>query len=1350
MNASILLLAILWLGTSCTHFLQAQSSEKKGPQILGSNAEGYHFMVGFMQNELDYYQTSDGPFGGCDYGTVKQKIQMASRFATHVKVTGQGAWPIERDLAPFEVWTLPVDRYYECIDEGVFKKGIEIEATTPISVYCFSSRETTSDGYQALPINSWGTQYISANYYLDYYDPDPNEPKYNYCDTYPRGGELAVIAGFDSTQVTVVPNAYTRGGVARGSYYTKVLMKGEIFQVQDGGIIKGGSDLTGSMITSSKPVGLLSGHVRAAIPYTMTSRNHLIEMLPPRNTFGKRYMIAPFGGHQGGDVVRIIAGEAGGTSVTVQTATATTTYDLLNIGNFAQVILEETAVITANRRVLVTQYCQSQGIDPRNAGKPVPVVPFDPYMVVVTPEEQFVNGAVFQTLPEGSNSFGGKQFDHQHMTIIAEAKNFNTIELNGENLSSNPNLVTALIPNTTYRWATLELDPNKIHTLQGDALFGGYVYGIGNADSYGWPIGAGLRKFDIPDGNPPVLTAEKICGGYDIFVKDSGFFETGLSKVWLDTSESINTSFTPGSFISRGIEYAIGRVTLLDARSSGVARIIASDLDNNRDTIDVYLQNASPKFSRDSITFDNVLLNTTVSDIITISNPTAVDMLIDTLMLMRGQGFALDRTYIPFTLTPGAKIDVRVSFAGVERKTYYDSLLVVVNCEHYKTPLRATIPAPEISVHNLDFGSLRVGKQKCLTLTMRSIGGGPLRIDSLVLQGKNRGFLIPKNFTFPFTLESGRDTTLTVCFTPMGTYRHDDTIRIFNNSSRTGIATLTGVGIYPKLGIGPYDFGLLQVGDTACAEVPIINMGTDTAHLTGLELGTPKGFIPDQGVFPRDLAPGDTLWVPICFAPTEEGDYLSDIFPLNTDGLEDAMNQVRGLGYRLLATISGYDWKNRWVGTSHDTLVFVRNLGNEPITIDSIRITAGDIGDFNAEPLPAPVVLAKGDSIPVKVRFTPMLAGLRMAVISAVTSSRVVPQIDSVLQGFGLMALASDSLAFDTSLAYSCVQREGQVIIYNDGNTPLTISRIWFDATPAPAVLLNAPSPGYTIAVGQELTLDFTADLAGGSDVSGRFYWQFEELPDTFSQSFALKGEPQEFFISAMTPPSYSIGQSFDLLVTVDSAHWVGTPHTGLSLRVEFNPTVANFSPNAWQERIDTSTIAWVSSGRPVFEKPGVLLLNFVPRSGAVASLDSLTFPALPFWGYLGNSELDTFHITMSVAEQSCAPPTLATAPYQVDSLCGLNYRLIEIMGAPYVLKQNTPNPVRMRTSISFTLGMEAGTTLEVFSNDGKLVETLINQQLPAGDYTIPLNVREFPSGLYYYRLTSGPFSSIRHMLVTK
>jgi hypothetical protein len=1339
MNASILLLAILWLGTSCAHLLQAQTSEKKGPELLGSNAEGYHFMVGFMENEIT----------GCtEDANGSRYISIASRFESLVTVKFPGGGRIDTLLKPFQIFSVYISWQYENVGEGVEKNGIEIEATRPVSVYCYSSRSLTSDGYLALPISSWGTQYVTANYYVDHYQPNIQDTITNWaayqCAIYPRGGEFAVIAAYDSTVVTVIPRTRTAAGIPAGAFYIKTLRKGEIFQIQDGGYIRGGSDITGSTITSNYPVGVLSGHVRAAVPVQYESKDHLIEMLPPRNALGRRYMAIPLGGRKGGDLLRVISASVNPIQVTITTASGSTPYTIPNLGGFIEYNLEEPSVITAAGPVLAAQYARSNGVDPS--------AKFDPDMIILTPEEQFINSVIFQTLPNIDRN--RVQFDKHFVTIVGEKKDFASIELNGRQLITWPGLVTGDVPGVEYRWAIAELPDGKAHTIRGNALFGGYVYGIGDVDSYAWPIGSGLKKFfDLPpDIDAPVLKAEPFCGGYEVFVKDSGFYQVGLESngVWLDTNQSVNVRFDREADVSRGIEFALGRLTLIDPRMPGSARIWARDRDGNVGYIDVYIQNSAPKFSRDSITFDNVPLNATVSDVITITNPTTGDMLIDTLMLMRGQGFALDRNYIPFTLAAGAKIDVRVSFAGVERKIYYDSLLVVVNCEHYKTPLRATIPSPEISVHNLDFDSVRVGSQKCLTLTMRSIGGGPLRIDSLVLQGKNRGFLIPKNFTFPFTLESGHDTTLTVCFTPMGTYRHDDTIRIFNNSSRTGIATLTGVGIYPKLGIGPYDFGLLQVGDTGCAEVPIINMGTDTAHLTGLDLGTPAGFIPDKSKFPHDLAPGDTLMVPICFAPTDERPYLSDIFPLNTDGLEDAMNQVKGLGYRLLATISGYDWKNRWVGTSHDTIVFVRNLGNEPITIDSIRISAGDIGDFNAEPLPAPVVLLKGESIPVKVRFTPMLPGLRMAIISAVTSSRVVPQIDSVLQGFGLVALASDSLAFDTTLAYSCTQRDGQVIIYNEGNTALTISRIWFDATPSQAVLLNSPAPGYKIAVGQDLTLDFTADLAGGRDVSGRFYWQFEELPDTFSQSFALKGEAQKFFISGMTPPSFSIGQSFDLLISVDSAHWTGTPHAGVSLRVEFNSTIANFSPTAWQERIDTSEIGWVPSGRPVFEKPGVLLLNFVPRSGSVASLDNLTFPALPFWGYLGNSGLDTFRITMSVAEQSCAPPALATAPYQVDSLCGLNYRLIEIMGPPYNLKQNTPNPVRTRTSISFTLGMEAATTLEVFSNDGKLVETLINQQLPAGDYTIPLNVREFPSGLYYYRLTSGPFSSIRHMLVTK
>jgi hypothetical protein len=92
----------------------------------------------------------------------------------------------------------------------------------------------------------------------------------------------------------------------------------------------------------------------------------------------------------------------------------------------------------------------------------------------------------------------------------------------------------------------------------------------------------------------------------------------------------------------------------------------------------------------------------------------------------------------------------------------------------------------------------------------------------------------------------------------------------------------------------------------------------------------------------------------------------------------------------------------------------------------------------------------------------------------------------------------------------------------------------------------------------------------------------------------------------------------------------------------------------------------------------------------------------------------------------------------------------MEFTGPTYVLKQNNPNPVGSKTEISFALGMEAATTLELFGADGRRVGVLVDETLAAGEHSVTLDARDLSSGLYYYRLTSGPFSAIRHMLVTK
>ncbi|MEP7218806.1 MAG: IgGFc-binding protein, partial [Bacteroidota bacterium] len=471
--------------------------DKRGErrQLLGSNAEGTHFFVTFMQNETR----------ACGMAPYPQfRLSFASRFATTVTMTLPGGQVINYTLKPFQVQSyIDNDPTLECVGERVMHRAIELRSDKPISVYSYSSKLQTSDGYLALPVDSWGTEYVTANYPLDYYQFDPQSP----CSDEPRGGEFAILAAEDNTQVNVYPATLTLGN--NRAMFTRTLMRGDVLEVQDGGTLRGKSDITGSQIVANKPVGVLSGHVRAGIPIVQESKNHLVEMIPPRNELGKVYAVVPFGGRLGGDIVRVVSSDPSPTSVTFTTSTNSVTQVLSTLGSFAEFDLQDVSMITADRPVLVAQYSKSQLADPRNTSRKV-VASFDPYMVVITPQEQFVNGAIFQTMPDIDELYQNhQQYTTHYITLISERKGFETIMLDGAPLTGQPEFASGIIPNTNLMWASMRVGQGSAHVLAGDALFGGYVYGLGAFDAYGWPIGSGLRKFDVPDTKAPVLEAIK-------------------------------------------------------------------------------------------------------------------------------------------------------------------------------------------------------------------------------------------------------------------------------------------------------------------------------------------------------------------------------------------------------------------------------------------------------------------------------------------------------------------------------------------------------------------------------------------------------------------------------------------------------------------------------------------------------------------------------------------------------------------------------------------------------------------------------------------------------------------------
>jgi len=58
--------------------------------------------------------------------------------------------------------------------------------------------------------------------------------------------------------------------------------------------------------------------------------------------------------------------------------------------------------------------------------------------------------------------------------------------------------------------------------------------------------------------------------------------------------------------------------------------------------------------------------------------------------------------------------------------------------------------------------------------------------------------------------------------------------------------------------------------------------------------------------------------------------------------------------------------------------------------------------------------------------------------------------------------------------------------------------------------------------------------------------------------------------------------------------------------------------------------------------------------------------------------------------------------------------------------------------------------TLKVYNVLGSEVATLVNKEKLAGTYEVEFNASNLPSGIYFYRLKSGSFSSTKKLILLK
>lgn len=388
----------------------------------------------------------------CFFTPVSDKLIVAAATATTGTVTFNGvSTPFSVAASGETVITLD-PAVVLTTNDIVAPKAIHVTSQAPVSVYVVSENATSADGYLGLPTPGLGTNYYVMSYASSGY----------------TGSEFALAATQANTTVTITP-AVAAAGHPAGVSYTVALNAGDTYQLQNTGY----ADMTGSHVTSDKPIAVFGGHRCTDVPSGVGYCDYLVEELTDVSLWGKTFHTVPFSG-RARYTVRIMASQNGTTVASIPAGLVTGT---LNAGQYVELTLSGNAEFTASAPVQVAQYIRGYADDAAGKG--------DPSMVMVTPAEMSLNSATF-----GIHGLAGTT--GSYINIVTPTSALANLKL--DNTVVNGALFTPIGGASTYSVATLPVAPGA-HTLSGSSPFSALAYDFGipfNAVSYAYPLASML------------------------------------------------------------------------------------------------------------------------------------------------------------------------------------------------------------------------------------------------------------------------------------------------------------------------------------------------------------------------------------------------------------------------------------------------------------------------------------------------------------------------------------------------------------------------------------------------------------------------------------------------------------------------------------------------------------------------------------------------------------------------------------------------------------------------------------------------------------------------------------------
>jgi hypothetical protein len=476
-GAMILLILILYTGNT-----RGQDLDNKGKDFIMT------FLPNLASPTTELHLTASAP----TTVTVEYPVN-APTFSTSVAVNPGTITIVNIPAQASSGWT----------PGSVQDQAVHAYADTEFVCYMINRASATSDAALALPVDVMNTEYIVLTYNSNVVVQDRSE--------------FAVVAGYNNTKVTITPNKALAGGYAAGASFSIMLNRGEAFLGQ--GIINGAAgDLTGTIISSDKPIGMTNGNVCTNVPPDVTFCDHIFEVAQPVQTWGNNIMVANLPNRPGGTIYRILASEDN-TDIKMDGASL----GMRNKGGYIETtLINGSHVFSSDKPIYVTQYMSGDSNPGADQG--------DPAMGNMIPSEQYLNAYTFSTV-------GENQFARNFVTIIAANSDRGTLQLDGTTIPAGD---YSPIAGTSFSSVTKEITSGTHNTasLNGHGIT---VVGINNYDSYLYAGGARFKFINpVGDANAPICNVKFEGTSFYGTAMDARASEDVNNNDVLDPGEDLN------------------------------------------------------------------------------------------------------------------------------------------------------------------------------------------------------------------------------------------------------------------------------------------------------------------------------------------------------------------------------------------------------------------------------------------------------------------------------------------------------------------------------------------------------------------------------------------------------------------------------------------------------------------------------------------------------------------------------------------------------------------------------------------------------------------------------------------